>query len=52
MDVISCNYQEQWSYDTMKGYRMLILGTEVYQYFQGHPDQMQNLTDENPSLYR
>lgn len=51
VDVISCNYQEQWY--PMIHERIpdkLILGTEVYQYFQGHPDQMQNFTDENPSL--
>lgn len=51
VDVISCNYQEQW-------YQMihnripdkLILGTEVYQYFMGDKDQMQNFTNLNPSL--
>ena len=28
----------------------LILGTEIYQFFKGHPEQMQNFTNENPSL--
>ena len=28
----------------------LILGTEVYQYFMGHSEQMQNFTMKNPSL--
>ena len=28
----------------------LILGTEVYQYFKGHPDQFKNYTQDNPSL--
>lgn len=28
----------------------LILGTEVYQFFKGHPDQLQNFCCENPSL--
>ena len=26
----------------------LILGTEIYQFFKGHPEQMQNFTNENP----
>ncbi|CAN7254793.1 DUF4982 domain-containing protein [Paenibacillus sp. LjRoot153] len=49
VDVISCNYQEQW-------YPMihevipdkLILGTETYQFFRGHSDQMQNFSEEVP----
>lgn len=51
VDIISCNYQEQW-YDMIHEAApdKLILGTEVYQYFKGHRDQMQNFTDENPNL--
>lgn len=51
VDVLACNYQEQW-------YPLIheripdkpILGTEVYQYFMGDLDQMQNFTDTNPVL--
>lgn len=51
VDVISCNYQEQW-YPLIHKYipDKLILGTEVYQFFQGHMDQMQNFTNSNPNL--
>lgn len=50
VDIISCNYQEQW-------YELIhkripdkpILGTEVYEYFCGHSDQMQNFTEKIPS---
>ncbi|MDL2302408.1 DUF4982 domain-containing protein [Lachnospiraceae bacterium OttesenSCG-928-D06] len=51
VDVISCNYQEQW-YDMIHEQTpdKLILGTEVYQYFMGHRDQMQNFTVKNPAL--
>ena len=51
VDIIGCNYQEQWYpliHEAMPD--KLILGTEIYQYFCGHPDQMQNFTEENPSL--
>ncbi|MCI8976881.1 MAG: glycoside hydrolase family 2 protein [Lachnospiraceae bacterium] len=51
VDIISCNYQEQWYsmiHEAMP--EKLILGTEIYQYFCGHSDQMQNYTEENPSL--
>ena len=49
VDVISCNYQEQWYSAIHKAIpEKLILGTETYQYFRGHTDQMQNFTDENP----
>ena len=51
VDVISCNYQEQWYpmiHEAMPD--KLILGTEIYQFFKGHPEQMQNFTNENPSL--
>lgn len=51
VDIISCNYQEQW-YPIIHEMipDKLILGTEIYQYFMGHEEQMQNFTDENPSL--
>ena len=51
VDVIACNYQEQW-YELIheRVPDKLILGTEVYQYFHGHYDQMQNFTEKNPSL--
>lgn len=51
VDIISCNYQEQW-YDLIHETipDKLILGTEVYEYFQGDYDQMQNFTEKNPSL--
>lgn len=51
VDVISCNYQEQWYpliHERIPD--KLILGTEVYQYFMGDFDQMQNFTDRNPVL--
>lgn len=51
VDIISCNYQEQWY--SMIHHAMpdkLILGTEVYQYFMGHPNQIQNFNHENPVL--
>lgn len=51
VDIISCNYQEQWySLIHERIPDKLILGTEVYQYFMGHEDQMQNFTEKNPSL--
>lgn len=49
VDVISCNYQEQWYpaiHEAVPG--KLILGTETYQYFRGHPDQMQNFSEDVP----
>ncbi|WP_099467200.1 glycoside hydrolase family 2 TIM barrel-domain containing protein [Konateibacter massiliensis] len=51
VDVISCNYQEQW-YSLIHEMipDKLILGTEIFQYFMGHSEQMQNFTDKNPSL--
>lgn len=51
VDVICCNYQEQW-YDEIHGRfpDKLILGTETYQFFKGHLNQMQNFTVENPQL--
>lgn len=51
VDVISCNYQEQWYPMIHKRILdKLILGTESYQYFMGSPDQMQNFTEDNPVL--
>lgn len=51
VDVIACNYQEQWYPMIHEAVpHKLILGTEVYQYFEGHPDQMQNFSLINPSL--
>lgn len=49
VDVISCNYQEQW-YELIheKCPNKPILGSEVYQYFMGHMEQMQNLTEKLP----
>jgi beta-galactosidase len=49
VDVISCNYQEMWYpaiHEAIPG--KLILGSETYQFFRGHPDQMQNFSDEVP----
>jgi beta-galactosidase len=49
VDVISCNYQEQWYRDIHRIVPdKLILGTETYQFFRGHPDQMQNFSEEVP----
>lgn len=51
VDVIGCNYQEQWyPFIHEKVPDKLILGTEVYQYFMGDQNQMQNFTDTNPVL--
>lgn len=49
VDVVSCNYQEQW-YPAIHAAipDKLILGTETYQYFRGHPDQLQNFSEEVP----
>ncbi|WP_368483352.1 glycoside hydrolase family 2 TIM barrel-domain containing protein [Paenibacillus amylolyticus] len=49
VDVISCNYQEQWYpaiHDAVPD--KLILGSETYQFFRGHAEQMQNFSDEVP----
>ena len=51
VDILSCNYMEQW-------YEMIhealpeipILGSETYQYFRGHMDQMQHFSEEIPAL--
>lgn len=50
VDLISCNYQEQW-YDLIHKRipNKLILGTEVYEYFHGDYNQMQNFTEKIPS---
>ncbi|PWW07278.1 beta-galactosidase [Paenibacillus cellulosilyticus] len=49
VDVISCNYQEQWYPAIHKAIPdKLILGTETYQFFRGAPDQMQNFSDDVP----
>lgn len=51
VDVICCNYQEQWYPAIHEAFPdKLILGTEIYQYFKGHEDQLQNLTEEVPWL--
>lgn len=50
-DIISCNYQEQWYdliHERIPG--KLILGTEVYEYFLGAYEQMQNFSGKIPSL--
>ena len=51
VDVIACNYQEQWYpliHERIPD--KLLLGTEVYQYFMGDFQQMQNFTDHSPVL--
>lgn len=49
VDVICCNYQEQWYSKIHKAIPdKLILGTETYQFFKGHTDQMQNFCEEVP----
>lgn len=51
VDIISCNYQEQWYpliHEALPD--KLILGTEVYQYFCGDENQMQNYSLINPSV--
>ena len=51
VDIVCCNYMDQWY---PKIHEMLpdklIIGTEVYQYFAGHPEQMQNFEQKVPSL--
>jgi beta-galactosidase len=49
VDVISCNYHEQWYSAIHQAIPdKLILGTEIYQFFKGHPEQFQNFSEENP----
>lgn len=52
VDVVSCNYQEQW-YERIRTAvpDKPILGTEVYQYFMGHPENMQNYVEHVPSFF-
>ncbi|MCI1859598.1 MAG: DUF4982 domain-containing protein [Sporolactobacillus sp.] len=51
VDVISCNYQEQWYEAIHKAVPdKVILGTEIYQFFQGHPQQLQNFSCQVPAL--
>lgn len=51
VDLISCNYQEQWYEKIHQAIPdKLILGTEIYQYFKGHEQQFKNFTQDNPSL--
>ena len=51
VDLIACNYQEQW-YNLIHAANpdKLILGTELYQYFMGHMDNMQNYVEKLPAL--
>lgn len=51
VDIISCNYQEQW-YDMIHKAipDKLILGSEVYQYFMDHRDEMKNYSAFSPVL--
>lgn len=51
VDILSCNYQEQW-YEQIHHAMpdKLILGTEIYQYFKGHPEQFKNYTEDVPAL--
>ncbi len=51
VDLLACNYQEQW-YERIHAAvpDKAILGTEVYQYFAGHPDQFKNFTEDIPSF--
>ena len=51
VDVISCNYQEQWYEEIHTANpNKPILGTEIFQYFMGHRDNMQNYVEHLPSL--
>jgi beta-galactosidase len=51
VDVIGCNYQEQW-YELIheRCPDKLILGTETYQFFMGHADFYQNMSMNHPAL--
>lgn len=51
VDILCCNYMDQW-YEKLHALLpdKLILGTEVYQYFAGHAEQMQNFEQAVPSL--
>ncbi len=49
VDVICCNYQEQWYPEIHRAIPdKLILGTETFQFFRGHSDQIQNFSEEVP----
>ena len=51
VDIISGNYMEQWyEYIHESVPDKPILGTEIYQYFRGHPLQLQNYAEEVPAL--
>lgn len=51
VDILSCNYQEQWYEQIHQAMPdKLILGTEIYQYFKGHPEQFKNYTEDIPAL--
>ena len=51
VDIISCNYQEQWFPEIHRRIPSKpILATESYPYFLGHPQSMQNYTQELPAL--
>lgn len=51
VDILACNYQEQWYEQIHEAIPdKLILGTEIYQYFKGHPEQFKNYTEDIPSL--
>lgn len=50
-DIISCNYQEQWYPEIHKKYPdKPILGTEVYQFFEGDGSLMQAFKENNPAI--
>ncbi|MBE6701249.1 MAG: glycoside hydrolase family 2 protein [Ruminococcaceae bacterium] len=51
VDIVCCNYMDQW-YEKLHKLlpKKLIIGTEVYQYFAGAPDNMQNFDVKVPSL--
>ncbi len=51
VDILCCNYMDQW-YPALHELvpDKLIIGTEVYQYFAGEPDNMQNFSVKIPSL--
>lgn len=51
VDLLACNYQEQW-YERIHAAvpDKAILGTEIYQYFAGHPEQFKNFKEDIPSF--
>ncbi|MBQ8092864.1 MAG: glycoside hydrolase family 2 protein [Clostridia bacterium] len=51
VDIISCNYQEQWFDDIHRAIPgKPILSTEAYPFFVGHHESMQNYTERVPAL--